>query len=173
MSRHTVELDAAEPWRKSGFLCKPYAGNDREDAKRFYEQFMRALDGETYNKGEWLADIAQRNLEWIFEKRLELIKQHEKAMDVLASERGVVAADTTESLKRRRDLLSAWGQLSCAAQVRMAERVEEVCPQAVVRVAEQPEKKQRGNVAVNLDLVDDAHLERLLRDAQGRPPRES
>ena len=25
----TAELDAAEPWRKAGFLVKPFAGNDQ------------------------------------------------------------------------------------------------------------------------------------------------
>lgn len=46
-------LQTTESWRKAGFSCAPYAGNDREDAKRFAKQFMNAIDSETYNKGDW------------------------------------------------------------------------------------------------------------------------
>lgn len=47
------ELETTEPWRRAGFLCKPYAGNDQEDAKRFYKEFADALDLESYDKGTW------------------------------------------------------------------------------------------------------------------------
>jgi len=46
-------LQTTESWRKAGFLCAPYAGNDREDAKRFMKQFENAIDCESYNKGDW------------------------------------------------------------------------------------------------------------------------
>ena len=46
-------LQTTESWRKAGFSCAPYAGNDREDAKRFAKQFMNAIDSESYNKGDW------------------------------------------------------------------------------------------------------------------------
>jgi hypothetical protein len=46
-------LQTTESWRKAGFSCAPYGGNDREDAKRFMKQFETAIDCENYNKGEW------------------------------------------------------------------------------------------------------------------------
>ena len=46
-------LQTTESWRKAGFICAPYHGNDREDAKRFRTQFENAIDCETYNKGQW------------------------------------------------------------------------------------------------------------------------
>ena len=46
-------LQATESWRKAGFICAPYCGNDREDAKRFRKQFESAIDGENFNKGAW------------------------------------------------------------------------------------------------------------------------
>ena len=42
MAKTAAELEASEPWRKAGFLARPYHGNDREDAKRFYKQFKQA-----------------------------------------------------------------------------------------------------------------------------------
>ena len=37
-SAMTAELDAAEPWRKAGFLVKPFAGNDQEDGLSTHEK---------------------------------------------------------------------------------------------------------------------------------------
>ena len=60
MSNHNLE--ATESWRKAGFLCKPFYGNDREDARRFYKSFERALDLEMLNKGAWTcADVLLGN----------------------------------------------------------------------------------------------------------------
>ena len=30
MARRNAELEASEPWRKAGFLVRPYHGNDTE-----------------------------------------------------------------------------------------------------------------------------------------------
>ena len=41
---YSSEMEAAEPWRKHGFIVKPYYGNDRDDAKRWFKELPRALD---------------------------------------------------------------------------------------------------------------------------------
>ena len=45
MSNHNLE--ATESWRKAGFLCKPFYGNDREDAPlhRLLQLALRASKG--------------------------------------------------------------------------------------------------------------------------------
>ena len=40
------QLEASEAWRKAGFLVRPFHGHDEEDAKRFHQQILMALDGE-------------------------------------------------------------------------------------------------------------------------------
>ena len=40
------QLEASEAWRKAGFMVRPFHGHDEEDAKRFHQQILMALDGE-------------------------------------------------------------------------------------------------------------------------------
>ena len=53
-TRYNEELQETKPWRKHGFIVKPYYGNDPEDAKRFYKQLPRALE-EVICSDEWTA----------------------------------------------------------------------------------------------------------------------
>ena len=52
MSR-SAELEATEPWRKAGFIVRPYHGNDRKDALRFADDYPIALDGIQCGNYDW------------------------------------------------------------------------------------------------------------------------
>jgi hypothetical protein len=54
-SRRDMELEASEPWRKAGFLVRPYHGNNREDAIRFARELPSALDLHDMSKATWTA----------------------------------------------------------------------------------------------------------------------
>ena len=53
LSKTGINLEATESWRKAGFLCRPYAGNDREDAKRFRREFENVIDSKEFDKGTY------------------------------------------------------------------------------------------------------------------------
>ncbi len=53
MAAANATLELVEPWRKAQLLCKPYGGNDREDAKRFAAQFPSQLDSIMLDKGTY------------------------------------------------------------------------------------------------------------------------
>jgi hypothetical protein len=54
-ARRDAELEASEPWRKAGFLVRPYHGNNREDAIRFARELPSALDLHDLSKATWTA----------------------------------------------------------------------------------------------------------------------
>ena len=53
--------DHFEPWRKQGFICKPFAG-ERGDGDRFVSEFLDAAAAKKADDDWTMVDVSQRRL---------------------------------------------------------------------------------------------------------------